>query len=78
MNTLKTLGKAFIKILVFSLITAVFFWMINATMKGIAIGSYKEGIKAGYKACQQRTGVLLDTRGREVEDWTLRHRNEPQ
>ena len=78
MNTLKALGKAFIKILALALITAAFFWLINVTVKGIAIGAYKEGIKSGYKACQRQTGVLLDTRGREVEDWTLRYRNEPQ
>lgn len=74
MKILKGLGK----LLAVCFITAVMIWMLHMTVQGMVIGTYKEGIRAGYNACQEQTGVLLDTRGREVENWTPGYRNEPQ
>lgn len=40
--------------------------------------NFAKGYVIGLGYSKQRTGVLLETRGREVENWTLRYRNEPQ
>lgn len=51
----------------------------DAHIKQIALSAWMGGVQS----CQKESSKALpqthlDTKGRDVENWTLRHRNEPQ
>ena len=68
---MKKILVAILKLLALAMVTASLIWLLNLTVTGIAVTSYKEGIRQGYNACQKQTGIPLEKdKERKIEDWT--------